>query len=60
MRPYSPFIIEMANKLRLSDRTKIKKRVISEIFPILRSYLDFEMSRIGKNNCFHMFVLTKK
>ena len=60
MRPYSPFIIEMANKLRLSDRTKIKKRVISEIFPILRSYLNFEMSSIGKNNCFHMFVLTKK
>lgn len=60
MRPYSPFIIEMANKLGLSDRTKIKKRVISEIFPILRSYLDFEMSRIGKNNCFHMFALTKE
>jgi SAM-dependent methyltransferase len=60
MRPYSPFIIEMANKLKLSDRTKIKEKVISEIFPILRSYLDFEMSKIGKNNCFHMFVLTKK
>jgi len=60
MRPYSPFIIEMSNKLKLSDRTKIKKRVISEIFPILRSYLDYELSKIGKNNCFHMFVLTKK
>jgi SAM-dependent methyltransferase len=60
MRPYSPFIIEMANKLELKDRTKIKKRVISEIFPILRSYLDFEMNKVGENNCFHMFVLTKK
>ncbi len=60
MRPYSPFIIEMANKLELKDRTKMKKRVISEIFPILRSYLDFEMNKVGKNNCFHMFVLSKK
>ena len=60
MRPYSPFIIEMANTLKLSERTKIKKRVVSEIFPILRSYLDFELNSMGKNNCFHMFVLTKK
>ncbi len=60
MRPYSPFIIEMANKLKLQDRTKIKNRVISELFPILRSYLEFEMSKVGKNNCFHMFVLSKK
>ena len=37
MRPYSPFIIEMANTLKLNERTKIKKRVVSEIFPILRS-----------------------
>jgi hypothetical protein len=50
----------MANKLELKDRTKMKKRVISEIFPILRSYLDFEMNKVGKNNCFHMFVLSKK
>ena len=60
MRPYSPFIIEMANTLKLSERTKIKKRVVSEIFPILRSYLDFELNSVGKNNCFHMLVLTKK
>lgn len=60
MRPYSPFIIEMANKLTLDERTKIKKRVISEIFPILHSYLKYEESKVGKNNCFHMFVLTKE
>lgn len=59
MRPYSPFIIEMANKLKLPERTKIKKRVISEIFPILRSYLDYEVNKIGKNNSFHMYVLSK-
>ena len=59
MRPYSPFIIEMSNKLNVNERTKIKKKVIKEMFPILRSYLDFEMSKIGKNNCFHMFVLRK-
>lgn len=60
MRPYSPFIIEMANKLQILDRTKIKKRLISEISPILRSYLDFEMNKVGKNNSFHMYVLGKK
>ena len=60
MRPYSPFIIEMTNKLKVQDRTRIKKRVIAELFPLLRSYLDFEMSKIGKNNCFHMFLLSKK
>jgi len=59
-RPYSPFIIEMANKLKLKDRTEIKKRIISEMFPILRSYLDFELSKIGKNNTFHFFVLSLK
>jgi len=37
-----------------------KKRVISKKFPILRSYLDFELNIIGKNNYFQMFVLTKK
>lgn len=60
MRPYSPFIIEMSNKLRLHDRTEIKKRLVTEMFPILRSYLNFEISKIGRNNCFHFFVLSRK
>jgi len=60
MRPYSPFIIEMSNKLRLHDRTEIKKRLVTEMFPLLRSYLNFEISKIGKNNCFHFFVLSRK
>lgn len=60
MRPYSPFIIEMSNKLRLFDRTKIKKNLIAEMLPILGSYLNFEMSMVGKNNSFHFFVLNRK
>ena len=59
LRPYSPFLIEMSNKLKLNERTQIKKRVIKEMMPLLKSYIDYEMSNVGKNNCFHMFVLSK-
>ena len=60
MRPYSPFLIEMSNKLRLNDRTKIKKRLIKEILPLLRSYVDYEMNQKSTKNCFHMFLLSKR
>jgi len=59
LRPYSPFLIEMSNKLDVNSRTKIKKRVIKEMMPLLKSYVDYEMTKVGKNNCFHMFVLSK-
>jgi len=57
MRPYSPYLVEMANRLSVEERKKIKKRLIKEITPILKSYIEYEM-RIDKNaSCFHMFVL---
>jgi len=59
LRPYSPFLIEMSNKLKLNVRTEIKKRVIKEMMPLLKSYVDYEMTKVGKDNCFHMFVLSK-
>lgn len=59
MRPYSPFMIEMANKIEEKDRKKIKKRVIKEITPILRSFVDYEISSPSRNGCFHLFVLKK-
>jgi len=59
LRPYSPFLIEMANSLNLKTRTKIKQKLVKDLIPLLKSYLDFEMSEMGKNNCFHLFVLTK-
>ena len=59
LRPYSPFLIEMANSLNLKTRTKIKQKLVKDLVPLLKSYLYFEMSEIGKNNCFHLFVLSK-
>ena len=59
MRPYSPYLIEMANKLSISERKKMKKRVVKEISPILRSYIDTELKIPAYKNCFHLFVLKK-
>ena len=59
LRPYSPFLIEMSNKLKFNDRTAIKKRVIKEMMPLLKSYIDYEMTKVGQENCFHMFVLSR-
>jgi hypothetical protein len=59
LRPYSPFLIEMSNNLKSNDRTRIKKKVIQEMMPLLKSYIDYEMSKVGKGNCFHMFVLSR-
>ena len=59
LRPYSPFLIELSNNVNLKIRTKIKQKLIKDLTPLLRSYIDYEMSSIGKNNCFHLFVLKK-
>ena len=59
LRPYSPFLIEMANKLEMSEKAKIKKRLITELYPLFRSYIDYEQTSTAKNNCFHMYVLSK-
>ncbi|WP_299290871.1 methyltransferase domain-containing protein [Nitrosopumilus sp.] len=60
LRPYSPFLIEMANKLDNLERKRIKNRLINELYPLFRSYIDFELSSPSKNNCFHMYVLKPK
>ena len=59
MRPYSPYMIEMSNKLAINERTKLKKRVIEDTIPILKSYIKTEINSPKNNNCFHFFVLKK-
>ena len=59
LRPYSPFLIEMSNNVNLKTRTKIKQKLIKNLTPLLKSYIDYELASIGKNNCFHLFVLKK-
>jgi len=60
MRPYSPYITEMANKLTKKERNKLKKRVINDLTPMLRSYINYEVKSVPKKNCFHCFVLKKQ
>ena len=59
MRPYSPYMIEMANKISIKEKKKIKKRVIQDMTPILRSYINYELKKKTKEGCFHLFVLKK-
>ena len=59
LRPYSPFLIEMSNNINLKTRTKIKQKLIKNLTPLLKSYIDYELASIGNNNCFHLFVLKK-
>lgn len=58
-RPYSPYLIEMANKLKENERNAIKRRVLRDLFPVLKSFLNHEIELIGKQGCFHMFVLER-
>lgn len=59
LRPYSPFLIEMSNYISLERRSKIKKRLVKELTPLLSSYVDFESNRRQNENCFHLFELVK-
>ena len=56
-RPYSPYVIELANQVNITKRNDIKKRVIRELKPLLVSILNNEIKSIGTKNCFHFFVL---
>jgi len=60
-RYFSPYIIEMANKLNLKSRTESKTKAVKEITNLSRAYLDYEIKQIDKkNNCFHIFSLKKE
>ena len=59
LRPYSPYIIEMANKLQSKDRLNVKKRWIKETVPLLNSFIEYELTN-KEPKCFHLFSLKKK
>lgn len=58
LRPYSPYLIEMANRLDQTIRKKIKQRLLQEIYPIISSYVEYELS-LKSDHCFHFFILKK-
>jgi len=59
MRPYSPYMIEMANNLDPRVRNNIKSKLIQDLTPLITSYIKYELNRPSKK-CFHFFVLNKK
>ncbi len=58
MRPYIPFITDMANNLNPEIRRKIKTRLINELVPLTSSYIEYERDHV-RNGGFHLFVLKK-
>lgn len=58
LRPLSPVLIEMSNKLEGMNRKRIKKEWIKICFNICKSFLEEELGR--SDNVFHLFVLEKK
>jgi len=61
LRPISPLLIEMSNKLSLKDRLDIKKKWIALLMPLIGPLC--ELNWLTDNEfppAFHMFVLEKK
>jgi SAM-dependent methyltransferase len=47
LRDYSPYLIEMSNSSTQKTRRRIKSKIISEISPLISSYLKYEKSFIN-------------
>lgn len=61
LRPISPLLIEMANKLPSKDRIEIKKKWIDHLMPLVEPLC--ELSWLTDDEfppAFHLFVLEKK
>lgn len=61
LRPISPLLIEMSNKLLLKDRLSIKKKWIAHFIPLIEPLC--ELTWFTDNEfppAFHLFVLEKK
>ena len=61
LRPISPLLIEMANKLPSKDRLEIKKKWIAHLMPLVEPLC--ELSWLTDDEfppAFHLFVLEKK
>jgi len=60
LRPFSPFLVEMANHLDPISRAKIKKRWVDETYPLFSGFLSSqETIEKGEPNAFFLYVLEK-
>lgn len=55
-RSYSRYMIQMVNRMDATERRRMKRQVVSDILPVITSYLEYE-SRTDSPGCFEMFVL---
>lgn len=55
-RTYSRYMIQAVNKLKPQERYKLKKQLVKDMFPVVKSYLKYE-SKTNRPKCFHMFSL---
>ena len=60
LRPISPLLIEMANKLKSEDRKQIKEKWIAELLPLLEPLCDLEDEKDTVPPSFHLFLLNRK
>ena len=58
LRPISPYLIKMANKLSPEDRRSIKLEWVDTLFEILLPLYEMEMNSKEESG-FHFFVLEK-
>ncbi len=60
LRPFSPFMIEMANKMGREERAAIKARWVDETYELFKGFLDVQADLEKEEpTAFFMFVLTK-
>ncbi len=57
-RPYSPYMIEMANRLPEKDRKEIKSNLINDFMKIMSLYVHSKINSRSENG-YHLFVLKK-
>ena len=55
-RTNSKYMIRAVNRLGARERGRMKRAMVRDTLPIIRSYLEYE-SGAGRPNCFHMFCL---
>jgi SAM-dependent methyltransferase len=60
LRPFSPFMIQMANRLNGADRAKAKKRWVDETYDLFKGFLDLQPAlEKEEETAFFLFVLQK-
>ena len=61
LRPFSPFMIQMANKLSPEDRAAVKRRWVEETYEIFSGFLNIQPELESQESpAFFLYVLNKR